>query len=272
MSGKPPVVLVTGASAGLGAAFAREYAARGHDLVLTARRADRLTELAEELTWRHGVTGHPIPADLSQPGAVAELVGAVEARRLEIGILVNNAGYGVPGGYLGHPWTTHAAFQQVMIQSVAELCWRILPGMLERGRGQIINVASLAGHLPGSPGHTLYGPAKAWMIRFSETLHAEFAGAGVRVCALCPGFTYTEFHDVNDTRSVVSKLPRAMWMTADAVVREGLVAADRGAVVHTVGRLNRLLAALVRYLPQRMVRFAIARLERDFRVDDGDSR
>ncbi len=129
------VALVTGASAGLGAAFARAYAARGHDLILTARRVDRLDALAAELAARHAVQCHVIPADLSLPGAAGALLDGVASRGLGIDVLVNNAGYGVPGSYLGQAWPVHAAFQQVMIESVAELCWRVVPGMRARGGG-----------------------------------------------------------------------------------------------------------------------------------------
>lgn len=263
-----PLALVTGASAGLGAAFARAYAARGHDLVLTARRVERLEALAAELMARHAIRCHVLPGDLAQPGAAQALLDTIEARGLAVEVLVNNAGYGVPGSYRAQPWAVHAAFQQVMIETVAELCWRVLPAMRERRRGTIINVASLAGHMPGSAGHTLYGPAKAWMIRFSECLHAELAPDGITVCALCPGFTYTEFHDVNGMRPQVSRLPSILWMSAEDVVREGLAAVERGAAVYIPGRLNRLIAAAARFLPRRLVHAAVASRERDFRRVD----
>lgn len=268
MSLSRPVALITGASAGLGAAFARAYAARGHDLVLTARRVERLEALAGELVARHAIGTHVIPADLSEPGAAGALHEAIMARGIGIDVLVNNAGYGVTGSYLGRSWAVHADFQRVMIDSVAELCWRVVPGMQARGGGCIVNVASLAGYMPGTAGHTLYGPAKSWMIHFSEGLHHELAPARITVCALCPGFTYTEFHDVNGMRPQVARLPRMLWMTADDVVREGLAAVDRGKAVHVVGRVNRFIAAAVRYLPQRLVRAAIASRERDFRQVD----
>ena len=268
MSRLRPHALVTGASAGLGAAFARAYAQRGYDLILTARREQRLTALAAELESRHGCRCTVLPADFARPGAAAELFRAIEARDLHVEVLVNNAGYGVPGSYSGRPWQVHADFQQVMIEAVAELCYLALPHMRERRRGQIVNVASLAGHMPGSAGHTLYGPAKAWMIRFSECLHAELAPGGITVCALCPGFTYTEFHDVNGMRPHVSRLPGVLWMTAEAVVAEGLRAVDRGVAVHIPGRLNRLIALAARYLPRAIVRAAVASRERDFRHVD----
>lgn len=268
MSTTRPQVLITGASAGLGAAFARAYAQRGCDLILTARRAQRLHELAAELSARQGITCTVLPADLARPGAAAELFNAIAARGLSVEVLVNNAGYGVPGSYGGRPWQVHADFQQVMIETVAELCYLVIPDMRAHRRGNIINVASLAGLMPGSAGHTLYGPAKAWLIRFSECLHAELAPDGVTVCALCPGFTYTEFHDVNGMRPHVSRLPRVLWMTAGEVVAQGLRAVDRGLPVYIPGRINRLIALAARYLPRALVRAAVASRERDFRRVD----
>ncbi len=266
MSGRP-LALVTGASAGLGAEFARAYARRGCDLILTARRADRLEALAAELR-AGGAAATVLPCDLSRPGAVAALFGEIQARGLHVDVLVNNAGYGVPGSYAGRPWQVHADFQQVMVEAVAELCHRVIPGMQTRHGGAIVNVASLAGHMPGSAGHTLYGPAKAWMIRFSACLHAELAPHGITVCALCPGFTYTEFHDVNGMRPQVSRLPRVLWMTAADVVEQGLAAVERGLPMYIPGRLNRLIALAARTLPDAWVRAAVASRERDFRRVD----
>jgi uncharacterized protein len=262
-----PLVLVTGASAGLGAVFARAYAQRGCDLILTARRAERLEALAAELQ-ACGATSTVLPCDLSRPGAVGDLFERIRARSLHVDILVNNAGYGVPGSYQSQPWQVHADFQQVMIEAVAELCYRVIPDMRARQRGTIVNVASLAGHMPGSAGHTLYGPAKAWLIKFSACLHAELAPHGITVCALCPGFTYTEFHDVNGMRPHVSRLPRVLWMSAEEVVAQGLAAVERGLPLFIPGRLNRLIALAARTLPDAWVRAAVASRERDFRQVD----
>jgi short-subunit dehydrogenase len=259
---------VTGASAGLGAEFARQLAARGHDLLLVARREERLLRLAGELVAAHGVRADPISCDLADLAAPARLAEIVAARAPRLEVLVNNAGYGVPGGFLGHPWQTHADFQQVMVNAVAELCHRLLPDMQARRRGCIINVASLAGHVPGSAGHTLYAPSKAWLIKFTECLAAEARQHGVRMMALCPGFTYTEFHDVNGMRPLVSRLPRWLWMEASDVVRRGLAAAARGDTVYIPGVVNRSLALAARLLPGRLVRAAVAARERDFRRVD----
>jgi uncharacterized protein len=263
-----PQALVTGASAGLGAAFARAYADRGCDLILTARREARLAVLARELEGLHGTRCTVLPCDLSRPGAAGALFAGIEARGLTVDVLVNNAGYGVPGSYRGRPWQVHADFQQVMIQAIAELCYLVIPGMRARGAGTIVNVASLAGHMPGSAGHTLYGPAKAWLIKFSECLHDELFDEGITVCALCPGFTHTEFHDVNGMRPHVSRLPRALWMSPEEVVAQGLAAVDRRCASFIPGRINGLIALAARLLPRSLVRAAVASRARDFRNVD----
>ena len=249
MNGVRPQALVTGASAGLGAAFARAYAARGSDLILTARREARLTALAHELESRYGARSTVLPCDLGRPGAAGALFREVDARGLTVDVLVNNAGYGVPGSYRGRPWQVHAEFQQVMIEAVAELCYLVIPGMRARGAGTILNVASLAGHMPGTAGHTLYGPAKAWLIKFSECLHDELFDDGITVCALCPGFTYTEFHDVLGVRENMNKLPKYMWQQARPVCVAGLDGVERNKPIVVPGAFNKTAAALCRVLP-----------------------
>ncbi len=257
--------LVTGASAGIGAAIARVFAARGFDLVLTARRRDRLEALAKELSAAHGCAARVIVADLSDPAAPSRIFDEVARSGLTIDALVNNAGYGLPGGFLGSRWDEHQAFLQVMVTAVAELCHRFAPGMVARRRGYIINVASVAGLVPGTAGHTLYGASKALVIRFSESLALELAPAGVHVTALCPGFTYTEFHDVNRMRAQVSQLPRWMWLDADTVARQACDAVMRGDSVCVNGRVYRALVALARCTPQWIVRPIARRASKKFR-------
>lgn len=238
--------LVTGASSGIGAEIAREYARRGVPLILTARRADRLQALADEL--RTQVSVEVIPADLAEPEAVAQLVDAIEARGLAVRILVNNAGYGVIGRYTSQDWQTHAAFLQVMIHSVSELTWRLLPSLRGFPDGRILNVASFAGLAPGSNGQTLYAAAKAYLIKFSESLAQENADRGLKVCALCPGFTYSEFHDVTGTREMMSKLPKGLWLQTNAVARAGIDGVEGDRVVVVPGWRYRLLHGVTRHL------------------------
>ena len=258
--------LVTGASSGIGAAIAREYAKRGVPLVLTARRMDRLEALAETLRSQVPVTC--IPADLADATSPAILHEEVLRRGLSIGHLVNNAGYGVPGRYLSSDWRTHADFLQVLVMSVCELTYRFLPAMEAAGRGRILNIASLAGLVPASAGHTLYGAAKAFVIRFSESLAQETLPRGVHVTALCPGMTFTEFHDVNHMRGRVSKLPAWLWQDAGTVARLGLDAVERGDARCVTGGVNRMLAGLSKYLPEPAARALIASRSKDFRDAD----
>src|SRR5487761_2126779 len=258
--------LVTGASAGIGAAFARALAQRGHALVLTARRRDRLDALAAELRAAHGIAVAIYPEDLADPAAPQRLVAALERDGLGVDLLVNNAGYGVPGTFDASPWSRHADFIQVLITAPTELAHRLLPGMRARGHGRILNVASLAGHLPGTPGHTLYAAAKSYLIKFSQSLALENRRHGVHVTALCPGFTYSEFHDVSGARALVAKMPARMWMHADTVVAQGLAAVERGDIVYINGRLNRAIKTLFKLLPDRAALKLIARRSQRFRV------
>jgi short-subunit dehydrogenase len=263
--GNGRLALVTGASAGIGEAFARVLAERGYGIVLTARRRDRLEALANELSTKYGVGLHVIPADLADAKATDRLVGELATRQLKIDFLVNNAGYGVPGRYCGTTWQQQRDFLQVMVVAVAELTHGLLPAMLERGWGRIINVASLAGMLPGVAGHTLYAGSKAFVIKFSESLAQETAGSGVHVSASRPGFTYSEFHDVTGTREQVSQMPKFMWLDADTVARDSCDAVMRNVPVYVTGRVNRSLARLARLLPDRVVNGLMTRNASKFR-------
>jgi hypothetical protein len=262
----PPHALVTGASSGIGAAIAREYARRGVPLVLTARRSDRLEALAATLRAQVPVTC--IAADLADPATPAFLQTELAHRGLAVAHLVNNAGYGVPGRFLSSDWKTHADFLQVLVTSVCELTYRLLPAMEAAGHGRILNIASLAGLVPASAGHTLYGAAKAFVIRFSESLAQETAARGVHVTVLCPGMTFTEFHDVNNMRDRVSRLPGWLWQDADTVARAGLDAVERGQARCVPGGVNRVLAGLSKYLPEPAARALIASRSKDFRDVD----
>ena len=263
----PPkrTALITGASAGIGAALARVFASEGFNLVLTARRADRLETLASELCSAHGCSVHVVVADLADPGAPARIFDDVTRAGIHVDALVNNAGYGMTGSFIDSSWYAHRDFIQVMVTAVAELTYRFLPGMLDRKRGWIINVASVAAMAPPSAGHTLYGASKSLVIKFSQSLAAEVARDGVNITALCPGFTYSEFHDVNGMRPKVSRFPKWVWLKAEDVAREGYDAVMRGKVVCINGWHYRALLQLVRYLPQWLVNSTGRRVARTYR-------
>ncbi len=250
MSAMAPTALITGASAGIGEALARELAGRGLDLILTARRLDRLQKLAAELSAGAGIRAEAIAADLARPDAPGFLQAEIERRGLRVDWLVNNAGYGQPGTFAAQPWKAHEDFLRVMLLAPTELCQRFLPGMIARGYGRIINVSSVAGLSPSPAGSTLYGPSKSFLVRFSQSLAQEVRPQGVLVSALCPGFTWTEFHDVSGTRKEVSRYPRLMWMDAKTVARRGVRAVERGRIIYVPGVVNRVLWFFARHAPE----------------------
>ena len=250
MTYKDKTALITGASAGIGETFAKTYAARGANLVLVARRQERLDALANELRTAHKIEVKTIAADLSDPAAPETIANELASAGVRVDILVNNAGYGLPGHYTESEWSVHRDFLELMVTSYANLTRQFMPGMLERDYGRIIHVSSVAGLVPGSSGHTMYGAAKAFLVSFAQSLAAECEGTGVNASALCPGFTYSEFHDVNDTRSLVSQLPKHMFMAAEPVVEGAIDAAENGHVVYVPGLWNKFVVWFSKALPR----------------------
>lgn len=245
------LALVTGASAGIGAAFARIWASHGYDVALTARRTERLERLGEEISLRFGVETLSVAADLADPAAPAQILDHLAAHGRVVDALVNNAGYGLPGAYADTSWEDQRTLIQVMVTAPADLAHRVLPGMLERRFGRIVNVASLAGLVPGSAGATLYAASKSFLIRFSQSLCLETLQTGVHVNALCPGFTYSEFHDVNGSRAQISQAtPEWMWLGADEVAAAGYEAVEAGRPICVPGAPNKAVVALSKLLPE----------------------
>jgi len=243
-------VLITGASAGIGAALASVYARHGWNIILTARRRDVLDDKANGLRDISQAEVTVIPTDLSDPEAPRGLVDAIAARGLTVDALINNAGFSRTTGFLVTDPAAHAAMIRVMLTAPIELSRLLLPGMVERGFGRVLNVASLAGLMPATGGDTLYGPIKSFLIKASAGLHLEMAGTGVHVTALCPGYTLTEFHDVNGSREEVSSAyPAWMWQTADHVARVGYAAVEANRPRAVPGWRNNLLAAIPKVLP-----------------------
>ena len=261
----PRTVLVTGASAGIGKAIAEVFAQEGFDLVLTARRGDRLEALAADLRQRFGRRATTIVADLADPAAPARIVGEIAKAGITIDALVNNAGYGVPGKFTDTTWEVQRDMLQVMVMALAELTHRLLPGMIARRYGRIINLGSVAGLVPQSAGHPLYGSSKALVVGFSQSIALEGMPHNVYTTAVCPGFTYTEFHDVNNMRDQVRKLPSWMWMDADTVARQAFDAVMAGRILYVNGRVNRAMVLLARYLPQRLVMAVVKRVSSTYR-------
>ncbi len=241
-------VLITGASAGIGADIAREAARRGHDLILTARRAAPMQALADEIGAAARVT--VLVEDLADPAAPTRLADAIAERGLTVDGLVNNAGFSRTSGFLQTDAADHAAMVRVMLSAPVELTRLFAPGMVQRGYGRILNVASLAGRMPATGGDTLYGPIKSFLIKWSQGLHLELAETGVHVTVLNPGYTLTEFHDANGTREQVSSAyPSWMWQTSPHVARVGWAAVEANRPSVTPGAMNNVLAGLAKHLP-----------------------
>ncbi|MFN9849156.1 MAG: SDR family NAD(P)-dependent oxidoreductase [Alphaproteobacteria bacterium] len=244
------LALVTGASAGIGAAFARILAGHGYDLALTARRGDRLDALAEEIRHRFGVETLTVVADLAEPEAPGQILDHLTAHGRSVDALINNAGYGLTGSYGETRWADQAAFIQVMMTAPSELAHRVLGGMRDRRFGRIVNVASLAGLLPGSSGHTLYSATKAYMIKFSQSLHLELAADGIHVTALCPGLTHSEFHDVIGARAqYTAATPPWLWQGADEVAATGYEAVEANRAISIPGAPNKAISVIAKLIP-----------------------
>jgi hypothetical protein len=249
--------LVTGASAGLGAEFARQLAARGCDLLLVARREDRLKALAGELARAHGRRVEVFAADLSQPDAPERIHAFAAEQGLPVDWLVNNAGAAGPDLLEERDWSAQARFFELMMLSVAQLCHRFIPAMRERGYGRVINVSSFAARL-ARPAGANYGPAKAYLVALSEELALVLRGSGVHVSALCPGFTHTEFHEVAGLMNMKRATPGFIWYDAASVVREGIEAVERGKPIQVSGRIYRWLDPLAQSVWLRPLLKAVA--------------
>jgi short-subunit dehydrogenase len=259
-------VLVTGASAGIGKAFAEAFASHGWNVVIIARRGDRLEALARELTAKYKVEVPSIIQDLAEPDGAKRLFAAITARDLKIDGLVNNAGYAVPGSYARTKWTDQEALLRVLVSAPCELTHALLPGMVERRWGRIINVASVAGLVPGSAGHTLYAASKAFMIKFSQSLFLENRRHNVLTCALCPGFTYSEFHDVTGTRAQVSRMGKAWWSTAEEVVAAGYDGVMRGRSMVVTGARSKQVVSILKLLPESWALALVQRQSKKYRA------
>ncbi len=234
--------MVTGATAGIGAAFARALAGRGHDLVLVARDVARLESAAEQLRT-HDVQVDVLPADLADHDGCAR----VEWRCGEgVDILVNNAGLGTKGAFHETPREQEEHLLRLNVRAPMRLTHAALPSMVARGSGAIVNVSSVAGFTPGTRAAT-YSASKAWLTNFSESLHLQYTGTGVKVLALCPGFTRTEFH--SRAQMDGSGIPDWLWLDADDVARIALADLDRGRALSIPGAQYKVIVQATRLIP-----------------------
>lgn len=237
--------LITGATSGIGLAFARTLASRGHDIVLVARDRERLDLVAAELRG-HRVQVEVLAADLADRGQLAGVEDYIRAHPIEI--LVNNAGFGVPQRFSTGDLDAEQQMLDVLVTAVMRLTHAALPGMVARGSGAVLNVSSVAGWITGGT----YSASKAWVTVFSESLALELAGTGVHVTAVCPGFTHTEFHQRASME--MEALPEWMWLDPQEVVDRALSDVRKGRPVSVAGPQYKALSLAAQYLPRPLVR------------------
>ena len=257
MTDSKPLAVVTGASSGIGATFARTLAARGYDLALVARRQDRLKQLADELSERFHVSCILLKADLTQEADLLTVEDFL-AGAAHLQLLVNNAGFGSLGRFYEAPIESQDAMHRLHVLATMRLTHVALRNMTARNQGAIINVASVAAYVP-RPGSTSYYATKAWMNCFTEGLYLELktAGSRVRVQSLCPGFTYTEFHDVMGVeRNFISS---AWWMPAEDVVKDSLEGLEKEKLFVVPGWRYKLLVSLIRMMPRGVLHYALTK-------------
>ena len=239
-----PVALITGASAGIGAEFAKLLSYDGYDLVLVARDKKRMQALADTLPTKCEI----LRADLTNADDVEKVVSRLTDKKKPIEVLVNNAGYGLNKSFTHTEREDEIGLLDVLVNVPMQLMHAVLPGMKERGSGIIINVSSVAGFMAGGS----YSAAKSYLTVLSESLHTELVGTGVTVHALCPGFTHTEFHQRGNFK--MNKLPNFMWLRADRVVKNAWDAARAGKALSIPGLQYKLLTFVMRYFPRSIIR------------------
>ncbi len=239
-------VLITGATAGIGRAYANELAERGHNLVLIARNNERLIELADELKNRFQIQVETMIADLSKKSDVAEV--ACRAAAEDIELVINNAGFGLKQDFVGGTLAAEQELLDVLVGAVMQITHAALPGQIARNRGGVINVSSVAGWLSSGT----YSAAKAWVTTFSESMATQLRGTKVHVMALCPGYTRTEFHQRASME--VNTIPNWMWLEVNSVVKTSLKHFSSGKAVSVPGMQYKVLGLVAQYLPRPLVR------------------
>lgn len=243
--------LITGASVGLGRGFAEALAREGHDLVVVARDEARLDDVAKELSDRYNTAVEVLPADIADARARARVEERLSDRDRPIGMLVNNAGFGIRGSFVGGDLSAEQQLLDVCVVAPMRFTHAVAPVMVENGAGTIINVSSIAGWVTGSS----YSAAKSWATTFTESLNVELKGTGVTATAVCPGYVHTEFHE--RAGMDMSRIPEWMWLSVDDVVSRALKDAKRGRAISVAGPQYKALSLAVQYAPRPAVRRAL---------------
>ncbi|MEU5684809.1 SDR family NAD(P)-dependent oxidoreductase [Streptomyces venezuelae] len=250
--------LITGSTSGIGAAFARRLAGDGHNLVLVARDTERLQEQATELHDRHGIEAEVLTADLATDGGIEAVEERLADRRNAVDLLINNAGFGNKGRYLEVSLADELTMLKVHCEAVLRLTSAATEAMRERGRGGVVNVASVAAFVPRGT----YGASKAWVVQFTQGAAKDLAGSGVRLMALCPGFVRTEFHERAGMGT--SNIPGWMWLDADKLVAVALGDLSRGKTVSIPDPRYKALMGVVKVTPRALLGGVTSRTGRKY--------
>ncbi|MFH8488076.1 SDR family NAD(P)-dependent oxidoreductase [Streptomyces longisporoflavus] len=250
--------LITGSTAGIGSAFARRLAGDGHNLVLVARNTERLREQATELHDRHGIEAEVLTADLATDDGIAAVEKRLADRRNPVDLLVNNAGFGNKGQYLEVPMEDELTMLKVHCEAVLRLTSAATESMRERGRGGVVNVASVAAFVPRGT----YGASKAWVVQFTQGAAKDLAGSGLRLMALCPGFVRTEFHERAGMGT--SNIPKWMWLDADKLVAAALSDLARGKTLSIPDPRYKALMGVVKVTPRALLSGVTSRTGRKY--------
>jgi uncharacterized protein len=253
--------LVTGASSGIGVAMAGELASRGHSIALVARREERLRTLAKDLSGEHGVETEVIAADLGDPSERDRLADELRGRGRAVEVLVNNAGFGHQADFATSPRERMVEMVRVNVEAVVDLTSRFVGPMVERGRGSVINIASIGAFQP-LPGSAVYGASKAFVLSFSEAVRTELRGSGVSVTAVCPGPVRTEFTEAAGIPGVEERTPGIVWMSAEEIARHAVDGAAHDKRVVVPGMLNRASALAGQHSPRAVALPLIGRIWR----------
>ncbi len=248
-----PLALITGASSGIGAAFARHAAKNGHDVALAARRLDRLEKLAQEIQATWPVEAFALEADLADPTTPERMVTAITERGRTIDVLVNNAGFSIPDGFVWTSLEKQQGFLEVTLNAPVALSHLAAQSMLAQGRGRIINISSMTAFSSGGKGHTLYPAAKSFLVKFSQSLNAELKEHGIQVSAVAPGFVKTEFLEANGTAEAMRNTDGWYWQTPEEIAEESWRRNERGVEVIVPGFAPKCAAVLLKFVPEQLL-------------------
>ncbi|PHR60915.1 MAG: dehydrogenase [Robiginitomaculum sp.] len=268
MSDTQKYVLITGASSGIGMAFARHAAQMGHAVGLSARREDRLQQLANELSDNYNVSTDIFVSDLCEPDSGLALASSVLAKGRKVDVLINNAGFSIASSFAASTYSAQREFLELTINTPVALTHALLPGMLERNWGRILNISSITALSSGGKGHTLYPAGKSFLLKFSQSLHAEVAHRGVHVSAILPGFVATEFQQTNGMEDEMNGLPHWMVQRPEQVVTEAWRRNENGTEIIATGMVAKTMAAAMQILPETWMRAITRKMAEDAYVGD----